>query len=172
MDLRYPIGPFAAPAAHDPALRREAIEDIAACPDRMREAVAGLSDAQLDTPYRPGGWTVRQVTHHIVDSHLNAYVRFKLALTEVEPTLKTYEEAEWARLPDSTLPVEPSLRMLEALHVRWVHLLRQMSDQDFERSFNHPESGVRRLWWLAALYGWHSRHHVAHVTSLRQREGW
>ncbi len=172
MDLRYPIGPFTPPATMTAAARRELIDAIAATPDRLRDAVTGLDDGQLDTPYRPDGWTVRQVTHHVPDSHVNAYVRFKLALTEEEPTVKTYEEARWATLPDTRLPVAPSLDLLDALHIRWVALLRAMSEADFGRRFTHPESGMRTLDWLLALYGWHGPHHVAHVASLRDRQGW
>ncbi len=172
MDLRYPIGPFTPPATMTAATRRELIDAIAATPARLRDAVTGLDDGQLDTPYRPDGWTVRQVTHHVPDSHVNAYVRFKLALTEEEPTVKTYEEARWATLPDTRLPVAPSLDLLDALHIRWVALLRAMSEADFGRRFTHPESGMWTLDWLLALYGWHGPHHVAHVTSLRDRQGW
>lgn len=149
------------------------IDVIAAAPLRMREAVAGLDAAQLDTPYREGGWTVRQVVHHVPDSHMNAYVRVKLALTEDEPTIKPYEEAAWAQLPDSRItPVEVSLALLEALHTRWVDLLRAMDGADFKRSFRHPEHGAVTLDWLVGMYAWHSRHHVAHITSLRERMGW
>ena len=150
------------------------IDVIAAAPARMREAVAGLSDGQLDTPYREGGWTVRQVVHHVPDSHLNAYIRLKLALTENEPTIKPYDEALWAQLDDvHTTPVETSLTLLESLHARWVGLLRAMKDKDFRRTFRHPEhEGAPTLDWLVAMYEWHSRHHVAHITSLRERMSW
>ncbi|HET7712245.1 MAG TPA: bacillithiol transferase BstA [Thermoanaerobaculia bacterium] len=172
-DLRYPVGPFQPVNALSPGERRQRIEEIAAAPARMREAVTGLSDEQLDTPYRDGGWTVRQVAHHLPDSHLNAYIRLKLALTESEPTIKPYDEAAWAQLPDSVqTPVETSLTLLESLHQRWVILLRSLRDEDFARTFRHPEHGVVTLDWLLAMYGWHSRHHVAHITSLRERRGW
>jgi hypothetical protein len=173
-DLRYPIGAFQFVGDVLPRTRERRIAEIAAAPDHLREAVAGLSPAQLDTPYRPGGWTVRQVVHHLPDSHLNAYTRIKLALTEDEPTIKPYEEARWAELPDArTGPVEPSLALLESLHQRWLLLLRQLRPSDFERRFRHPEHG--RIFIVdeaVAMYAWHGRHHVAHVTALRHRMGW
>ena len=173
-DLRYPVGRFTrpqGPLADD--ARRRAIDTIAAAPERLRDAVQGLDDAQLDTPYRPGGWTVRQVVHHVPDSHLNAYVRFKLALTEDAPTIKPYDEARWALLDDSRLtPIETSLTMLEALHDRWVRLLRSMTPAEFSRGLTHPENGPMTLDQMLALYEWHGRHHVAHVTGLRERSGW
>ncbi len=149
------------------------IDQIAAAPVRMREAIARLSPAQLDTPYREGGWTVRQVVHHVPDSHLNSYIRFKLALTEDVPTIKPYDEARWAELSDThSTPIKTSLAMLDALHDRWVRLLRSMSETDFQRQLRHPELGTMTLDTLLALYSWHGRHHVAHITSLRQRRGW
>ena len=173
MDPRYPIGKFEMPTAVTPERRRQAIEEIASTPAKMRVAVKGLSDGQLDTPYREGGWTVRQVVHHVPDSHLNAYVRFRLALTEDQPTIKPYDEKKWAELQDARcMPVEPSLLLLEGLHRRWVALLRSMSDRDFARTLNHPESGVLQLDTYLAVYGWHCRHHAAHITGLRQRMGW
>ena len=139
----------------------------------MRAAVAGLTPERFDTPYRPGGWTVRQVVHHVPDSHMNAYVRFKLALTEDEPTIKPYEEAAWAELADSaSTPADVSLTLLETLHDRWVRLLRSMTEADFARKFRHPQLGVVPLDKNLALYAWHGKHHVAHITSLRQRMGW
>jgi hypothetical protein len=172
-DLRYPVGRFRRPESLDEAERRRAIDAIAATPAKLRAAVEGLTDAQLDTPYRPGGWTVRQVVHHVPDSHMNAYVRFKLALTEDEPTIKPYDEARWAELADSReTPVETSLVLLERVHERWVILLRSMSDEDFTRRLHHPETGVQRLDQVLALYEWHGAHHVAHVTSLCERMGW
>jgi hypothetical protein len=173
-DLRYPIGRYRPPlefAAHDRAGR---IAEIEALPDHLREAVGGLTDSQSDEPYRPGGWTVRQLVHHLSDSHMNAYARFKLALTEDEPTIKPYDEGRWASLEDSRLlSVESSLKLLEALHERWTLLLRCMAEEDFGRGFNHPEQGrVVTLDHSLALYAWHGRHHVAHVTSLRSRKGW
>ncbi len=171
-DLRYPIGEFVAPGSLTPSERVEAIEQIALLPGRLRDAVAGLSDEQLDTPYRPEGWTVRQVVHHLPDSHINSYVRWKKALTEDVPTIGTYEEARWAELSDSEAPVEVSLDLLEALHARWVILLRKLPDDAWGRRLMHPEVGELGLDDLLALYAWHSRHHVAHITSLREREGW
>ena len=172
-DPRYPIGKFKAPATISDADRARLIEDVAAAPARLRAAVAGLSPSQLATPYREGGWTVRQLAHHVPDSHLNAYIRFKLALTEEEPTIKTYEEARWAELADSAeTPVETSLALLDALHTRWVTLLRSLKAADWSRKFRHPELGVMTLEKNLALYAWHGKHHVAHITALRERKGW
>jgi DinB superfamily len=172
-DLRYPVGEFRFPDAVSAQELATFIDQIDEAPERMRAAVAGLDDGQLDTPYRPGGWTVRQVAHHVPDSHMNSYVRFRLALTEDDPVIKPYEEGRWAELADArTLPVEPSLVLLESLHARWVPLLRSLSGADWKRSFRHPELGPVRLEQNAALYGWHSRHHVAHITRLRERMGW
>lgn len=172
-DLRYPIGGPKLSAQLDDAARREAIEAIAATPANLRAAVEGLSDEQLDTPYRPGGWTVRQLVHHVPDSHLNAYIRFKWALTEEQPRIKTYEEARWAELPDTrATPPEVSLTLLESLHERWVRLLRAMAPEDFQRQLDHPEKGLLTLDSMLGLYSWHGRHHVAHVTRLRERMGW
>ena len=172
-DPRYPIGPFTPPASVTPEWRRQAIEIIEETPVRFREAVRGLNDDRLSTPYRSGGWTVRQLAHHVPDSHLNAYVRLKLALTEENPTIKPYDEGRWARLPDSdVVPVETSLVLLESIHVRWVALLRSMRDEDFSRQYIHPETGKHDLNYLVALYAWHGRHHTAHITTLRQEKGW
>jgi uncharacterized damage-inducible protein DinB len=173
-DLRYPIGKFARRDSLTSEERRAFIDQIAQAPQRMRDAVRGLDDAQLDTAYREGGWTVRQVVHHVPDSHLNAYTRIKLALTEDNPTIKPYDENAWAKLPDSReTPVETSLQMIEALHARWVALMRAMSDADFRRTFRHPEyPGDFTLDGLVALYAWHGRHHAAHITSLRERMKW
>jgi hypothetical protein len=173
MDLRYPIGKFQFPAAVTEADREQAIGILAAAPQRFREAACNLTGVQLDTPYRPGGWTVRQVVHHVADSHINSYVRCRLALTEDEPTVKTYEEARWAELPDArTLPVEISLQLIASLHLRWVGLFRNLAPADFARAFRHPALGVMTLDTTLALYAWHSRHHEAHITALRGREGW
>jgi DinB superfamily len=167
--LRYPIGKFDRSRLD----RAENIAAIAGLPSALRAAVADLSDPQLDTPYREGGWTVRQLVHHVADSHINASVRMRLALTEDWPTIKPYEEAEWAKLSDArTLPVEVSLALLEALHRRWVVLLESLAEADWARGYVHPESGRESLVTVAAIYGWHSRHHVAHVTELRKRMGW
>jgi len=171
-DLRYPIGKFSPPAARTPAVRAGHIETLRQLPERLRAAVNGLSDAQLDTPYRDGGWTLRQVVHHFADSHANSYVRFKLALTEDWPTIKPYDEAAWARLPDSRMPIGPSLDFVAGLHARLVALLESMSEADFEKGFNHPERGRVTLANNLAMYDWHSRHHVAHITGLRERMGW
>jgi hypothetical protein len=172
-DPRYPIGKFQSRDSLTASDRSAMIDQIAAAPNHLRNAVRGLSDSQLDTPYREGGWTIRQVAHHVPDSHLNAYVRLKLALTEEKPVIKPYDEAAWAALPDSRLvPVETSLTLLETLHERWVSLLRQMKPSDFARQFTHPEHGLINLDWLVSMYAWHGRHHVAHVTSLRDRMSW
>jgi len=172
-DVRYPVGKFKFPETVSPDDRRKFVGEIAEAPFRLREAVKGLGEAELDTPYRPGGWTVRQVVHHLPDSHLNSYIRFRWALTEEEPTIKAYYEDRWAELPDArTAPVEVSLKLLESLHSRWVGLLRSLNDQDWERSFRHPELGLLRLEQNAALYAWHGRHHVAHIAGLRERMGW
>jgi hypothetical protein len=174
-DLRYPIGKFSRPkAALTSSERSSAIDAIANTPAALRAAVGGLNDAQLDTPYRPGGWTVRQVVHHVPDSHMNAYTRFKLALTEDTPTIKPYDEAKWAELDDGKSKlVDDSLALLEALHVRWVFLLKRMKPADFARKLNHPEwDAPMNLDVLLALYAWHGKHHVAHVMELRKREGW
>ncbi len=173
MDLRYPIGKYEAKSLLTPGERAEAISQIAEAPRRLRDAVGGLSGGQLDTPYRPGGWTVRQVAHHIPDSHMNAYTRMKLALTEDEPTIRPYEEQLWAELADSReTPVEVSVALLEFLHLRWDVLLRSLQLPDFARTLRHPVAGVMTLDNLIHHYAWHGRHHVAHITELRQREGW
>lgn len=149
------------------------IEQIAQAPQRMYEAVVKLDDRQLDTPYRDGGWTLRQVVHHVPDSHLNAYIRFKWALTEDSPTIKAYDEAAWANLSDSRdTPIETSLVLLDKLHDRWMRLVRAMSETDFQRTLLHPENGTMTLDTMVAMYSWHSRHHVAHITSTRERMGW
>jgi DinB superfamily len=172
-DLRYPAGKFRFPETITGEERSKFVEQIAEAPLRLRSAVTGLGDSQLDTPYRPGGWTVRQVVHHVPDSHLNSYTRFRLALTEDEPTIKPYFEDRWAELPDArTAPVEVSLRLLECLHSRWVGLLRSLSDEQWKRTFRHPDLGLISLEQNAALYAWHGRHHVAHITNLRERMGW
>ena len=173
-DLQYPIGRFTLASPITDAIRQRAVQQIAALPARMRKAVAGLSDAQLDTPYRPGGWTVRQVVHHVPDSHLNAYIRLKLALTESAPTIKPYDEKSWAMLADAGLPVDVSLALLESVHARWVALCHALKPVDWARTFIHPEypEGPRTIDWLVQIYAWHSNHHLAHITSLKDREGW
>jgi hypothetical protein len=172
VDLSYPVGRFDRAAPRSAASRRAAIEDIATLPAKMRNAVNGLGDARLDTPYRPGGWTVRQLVHHVADSHMNGLIRTKLALTEDNPTIKPYNQDAWAALPDVRLPIDVSLSILDAVHERWTAICRSLSDADFARTFVHPEMGQLTLDSQIHLYGWHSRHHVAHVTGLRQREGW
>ena len=172
-DLRYPIGKFHFDGPTTEEQKQKSIGEIAHAPANLRSAVKGLSEQQLDTPYRPDGWTVRQLAHHVSDSHLNAYIRFKLALTEEEPTIKPYAEDRWARLPDTqATPVEVSLAMLDSLHDRWIRLLRSLQPEDWKRSFRHPELGLVSLEKNLALYAWHGRHHVAHITSLRERNGW
>jgi len=173
MDLRYPVGPFEFAGTLSDEQRQDLIGQIAAAPAKMRAAVAGLSDEQLNTPYRPEGWTVRQVVHHVPDSHLNSYIRFKLALTEEHPTIKAYDENVWANLDDARrAPINISLDLLEALHHRWVLFLRSLKGGDFQRTFNHSELGSVSVDKNIALYAWHGRHHVAHITSLRERMGW
>ncbi len=172
-DPRYPIGKFQAPPGYDPVVRATFIRQIEEAPARLREAVSGLSEQQLDHPYREGGWTVRQVVHHLPDSHMNSYIRFKLAVTEDGPTIKPYDEAQWAKLHDATTGVvEVSLALLEALHHRWVLFLRSLSEAQLSRTFRHPELGMISLDQNLALYAWHGRHHVAHITALRDRMGW
>jgi DinB superfamily len=173
MDVRYPIGKFSWGGKQTVKKRNHSIDEIAATPGRMRKAVAGLNTSQLDTPYRDGGWTVRQVVHHVPDSHMNSYIRFKFALTEHEPTIKPYDEAQWAELIDGrTAPIEPSLNLLEGLHHRWTLFLTSLSEDDVNRRFHHPELGVVTIDQYIALYAWHGAHHVAHITSLRERNGW
>jgi uncharacterized damage-inducible protein DinB len=172
-DLRFPIGKLSYDGPLTIAQKEAALNDIAQTPEKLRTAVKGLSDAQLDTPYRSDGWTVRQVVHHVPDSHLNAYIRFKLALTEDEPTIKPYAEQRWAELADTkATPIEVSLTMLDSLHDRWVRLLHSLKSEDWKRTFRHPEQGLVTLDKSLAMYSWHGRHHVAHITSLRTREGW
>ena len=172
-DLRYPLGRAQRTPTMTDAERSEAISAIDAAPAKLRAAVSGLSDAQLDTAYRPGGWTVRQLVHHVADSHLNAYTRFRLALTEDNPTVKPYEEARWAELEDArTMPVAVSLDLLQRLHERWNVLLRSMRPDDFKRTVQHPENGPMTMDALLGMYSWHGKHHTAHVTALRDRMGW
>jgi len=173
LDLRYPIGRFAWSGPGGADRRSALIDQIGQAPAALRAALDGLSVAQLDTPYRPGGWTVRQVVHHVPDSHMNAYVRFRLALTEEEPAIKPYLEDRWAELPDArTAPPDVSLDLLQSLHARWVLLLRALGPAEWTRGFRHPEMGVVPLEKYLALYAWHGRHHLAHITSLRERQGW
>jgi uncharacterized damage-inducible protein DinB len=172
-DLRFPVGKFQPEPELSDGGRQNLIREIAETPAKLREAVKGLSEEQLDTPYRPGGWTVRQVVHHIPDSHMNAYIRFKLAMTEPEPPVKPYKENLWAELVDAkSSPVESSLTLVESLHQRWTIFLRSMATADFSRTVRHPEMGTISLDRILQLYAWHGRHHVAHITSLRQRMNW
>jgi hypothetical protein len=172
-DPRYPVGKFHYESSLSPEQQQAFLDEIAKTPVNLRAAVQGLSDAQIDTPYRPGGWTVRQVVHHVPDSHLNSYVRFKLALTEDAPTIKPYAEDRWAELADSkATPIEVSLTLLDSLHDRWVRLLRSLTPEQWKRTFRHPDLGSMTLEKTLALYAWYGRHHVAHVTELRKRMSW
>ena len=172
-DLRFPVGNFDPPSTITPEMRAQFIQTIERLPPNLKDAVEGLRDAQLDTPYRPAGWTARQVVHHIADSHLNSFCRFKLGLSEDVPTIKPYDEAVWAEMADSkNAPIELSLSIIDGLHARWTRLLKSMSDADFAKKVNHPERGAMTLDALLALYDWHSRHHTAHITKLRERNRW
>lgn len=172
-DLRYPVGQFKPQPSYSDAQRTAMIQDIAELPAKLRAAVSGLNDAQLETPYRDGGWTVRQTVHHVADSHMNSYIRFRLAVTETSPTIKTYDEAAWAELADAKHePVEVSLKLLEAMHHRWVVLLKSFKPEDWKRTVVHPERGEIDMNINLALYSWHSKHHVAHITELRKRQDW
>src|SRR5271170_3631916 len=164
MDPRYPIGKFAMPAQATPELRQAAIEEIASTPAKLRAAVSGLNDAQLDTPYREGGWTVRQVVHHVPDSHMNAFIRLRLALTEDKPTIRPYQEARWAELADAKAPIAVSQALLDSLHVRWDLNWRSLKPEQFARPLIHPEQGERNIDWLLFVYEWHGKHHTAHIT--------
>lgn len=171
--LRYPIGRFCWSSEIGPGSRDQWLRAIEDTPGQLRRVVSGLTVEQLDTPYRPGGWTVRQVVHHYADDHLNSYVRFKLALTEEAPAIRPYGEALWAELPDARLgPIEPSLALLAALHLRWIEAWRALPEADWLRTFYHPKRGPVTLQQLASLYAWHGQHHVAQVRALRVRSGW
>jgi uncharacterized damage-inducible protein DinB len=172
-DLRYPVGRYTKPASISAAEREGFIVEIAGTPGKLRAATKGLTDSQLDTPYRDGGWTVRQVVHHLPDSHLNAYIRFKLALTEEEPLIHPYAEELWAELPEAKSgPVELSLSLLDAIHARWIAAIRALPESSFRRKYIHPESGPTTLAEQLADYAWHGRHHIGHITALRSRKGW
>lgn len=173
-DLRYPLGPAEPAATLAAAQRLHAIDQLGRLPAELEAAIAGLTAPQLETPYRDGAWTVRQLTHHLADSHLNAYVRFRLALTEgPEPAVRTYEQDRWAELHDArTAPPAVSLALLAAMHERWVLLLRSLAPSEFGRTVRHPDHGVLSVDWLLSYYSWHGRHHVAHITGLRRRNGW
>jgi len=173
VDPRYPVGKYEPPATVDVALRGRLIGEIGAAPRLLRAAVERLSDSQLDTPYREGGWTVRQVVHHLADGYVNAYVRFKLALTEREPMARFWDEALWAEVPDAkTGPIGPSLALIEALVARWVAGMRMLPEESFKRRYRNPVFGMLTLDGHLALYAWHGRHHTAHITALAARLGW
>jgi hypothetical protein len=171
-DLRFPIGDFDLEDSLQNSVRETRIESIVKLPEMLLQSLDGLDEEQLNTPYRPDGWTVRQLVHHVADSHLNAYCRFKLALTELNPTIRAYYEDKWAEMPDSELDLEPSIKIIEGVHLRWAAILQSMTNDDFERNLNHPESGAWTLEGMTALYDWHSRHHTAHITALRDRLNW
>jgi hypothetical protein len=172
-NLSYPIGKYNPPITFDESQIKEWIEDVATLPIKLRQTVNNLTPPQLETPYRPGGWTVRQLVHHVADSHMNAYIRFKLALTEDNPTIKPYDQDAWSQLPDSIMDIEISLKILENIHARWVAILRWMKPQDFEKTYFHPEQGVKMpLYHVLGLYSWHSRHHTAHIEKLIERMYW
>ncbi|MBA3334625.1 MAG: putative metal-dependent hydrolase [Acidobacteria bacterium] len=171
-DLRFPIGKFDKSIEITAKIRQQLTQIIAELPEKINSATKSLSDAQLDTPYRPGGWTVRQTVHHIADSHLNSFLRFKLALTEDVPTIRPYFEDRWAELADSRMPIDVSIKIIEGIHARWTNLLESMSEKDFNKQLNHPDSGVWTLERMLALYGWHSRHHTAHITNLLEKNNW
>jgi hypothetical protein len=172
-DPRLPIGPFSLEGDISPERLREFVDTIANAPAQFRAAIKGLSEAQLDTQYREGGWTIRQVIHHVADSHMNSYIRYRLALTEDNPTIKPYAEDRWAELVDArTADIEISLRLIENIHERWVMCLRSLTLEQWQRTFNHPERGVVPLDEAAALYAWHCKHHLAHITTLRAQKGW
>jgi uncharacterized damage-inducible protein DinB len=172
-DLRYPLGPFDRPESIFPDLRLSALATLADLPSQLHNAVHGLDHTQLNTPYREGGWTLRQLIHHIADSHMNAFIRVRLALTEEAPTIKPYDQAAWAELHDSTAaPIEWSLALIENLHARWVMLLQSLADAQWQRTFTNSERGPMSIELATLLYAWHSRHHTAHITHLRRREEW
>lgn len=171
-DPRYPVGRFVKPEVITPDDRLGAIATLAELPEMLRNAVEGLDSAQLNTPYREDGWTVRQVVHHVADSHMNAFIRLRLALTEDWPTVKTYDQKAWATLRDSAAPIEWSLALIENLHARWVMLLQSLGEEQWRRGFQHPESGPMTLDAMTLMYAWHSLHHVAHITHLRAKEDW
>lgn len=172
IDPRYPIGKFQYEGPYTEAQRTELMDVLAGLPQNIRAAVAGLNDQQLDAPYRDGGWSIRQVVHHVADSHMNSFIRFRLALTENNPTIKPYDEALWAEIADAKEPVEVSLKLIDSLHRRMDVMLRSLKAEDWKRTFSHPERGPMTLDTNLGLYVWHSKHHVAHITELRKRMGW
>jgi len=171
--LQYPIGKFVEQPFSETQLK-EWLQDIQSLPNLLEQAISDLDEVQIDSPYREGGWTVKQLVHHIADSHMNAYIRFKTGLTEIKPAIKTYEEKEWAKMADTVhIPINVSITLLHALHIRWNEILRDMKTEDFTREIYHPERKTHlTLWYLLGMYAWHSRHHVRHITSLRERNGW
>ena len=171
-DLRFPIGNFDKSIEITPELRKESVQAISDLPENLKAAVSDLNEEQMETAYRPEGWTIRQTVHHVADSHLNAYTRFKLALTEDTPTIRPYAEARWAELADSKMAIDVSLKIIEGIHARWAALLKSMMEEDFQKQLNHPDSGIWTLEKMLALYSWHGRHHTAHITKLRERNKW
>lgn len=172
-ELKYPIGRYQKPESCTEDMKREWIGVLKALPSWMDASIENLDEHQLHTPYREGGWTIQQVVHHIADSHMNAYIRVKLALTEDNPTIKPYDEGEWAKLPDSSLPVNISVTLLHALHRKLVHLLQNLDAEDWERTYYHPDHKRNfPVWEVVALYAWHSRHHTEHIRQLRERMNW
>lgn len=171
-DLSFPIGRFEREAPISADMRAAAVRELAELPGHLRAAVSGLDDSRLETPYRPGGWTVRQLVHHVGDSHMNGFIRMKLALTEDTPTIKPYDQDAWSTLPDMRLPIEVSLSLLDAVHRRWATVAGALGAADFGRTFRHPDIGLLTVDQHLQLYAWHSRHHVAHITRLRERQGW
>ena len=172
VDPRYPVGKFSLDGPVTAEQRAQFLAQVTEAPAKLRDSIRDLTDAQLDTPYRDGGWTSRQVVHHVADSHMNGFIRYKLALTEDNPTIKPYAEDLWAKLADNSLPTDLSLPIVDSVHHRWITLLNAMKESDWARTFTHPEMGVRRLDQTLALYAWHGRHHVAHITKLREKKGW
>ena len=172
MDVRYPIGSFQYDGEMDMEVVNKWVKEIEELPRMLQDAVKDLDDEQLDTPYRLDGWTIRQVIHHLADSHMNAYIRLKLALTEESPVVKTYDETKWAELNDYQFPVEGSLLLLEGLHKRWAELLRTLSQSEMEKTFTHPELGEVLIYKNIGMYAWHGKHHLAHITSLLEQKGW
>jgi uncharacterized damage-inducible protein DinB len=171
-DLSFPIGKYEKVREITPEQRKQFIREIAELPNNLREMVKNMSEEQIDLPYRPAGWTVRQVVHHVGDSHLNSFIRFKLALTEKNPTIRPYAEDLWAETAEYKMPVDVSLNLIDSIHRRWVALLESMSDEDFARTLNHPETGVWTLENLLGMYVWHGKHHTAHINNLKKRNGW
>ena len=178
-DLRYPIGkvedqPLSTKDGYDEKVKAAFLLDIQLCPSMLEQAISNLDEHQLNVPYREGGWTTKQVIHHVADSHMNAYIRFKLALTEENPVIKPYDEAAWAELSDTiNLPINISLTLLHALHTRWVEMMKNMTEEDWQRTIFHPEQKrTITLWDMLGIYAWHGKHHAAHITALRERMGW